>query len=289
MRTWKLIASFVGFGALGYFAAFHVRILDRAAAQTRDVGFTFRMATYAEPGSPQQRFQSEAAVTFTTDGGIETAYSLPNRPLSEAAITVRTADGENIIALGSLGLRTRGPKYDALAMARRQEYLRRLVASNCVDESKGERFIRTEKLLGAWDAVVVTASERAIGSYSSSTTFWRLKQFDCYAVQYENRTEKDGVARTVASKLVAAEPATAHTRELLARFTADRDVKPSELYQQYLAHVGQSRCEGCDRDLERLDQAFRHRGLLTAPDGTSTPGDAAERRVSNHPGSAPKP
>ncbi len=248
---------FVLAGTAAYFAAFHLRLVHRAQAQTRDVGFRFRMASYIDYELPAQKFVEEQEVTLTPEGAVETRYGLPSQRLSHLGVTTLTLEnGDYLIGFGPLGIRTRGPRVDQFAAARANAYTQRLVATNCVDYTKGERLIGHDRLLEKWDAIAVAMPDKVIAGIVSRDIRWRVKEFGCYAVQNDNRSEQNGTMRRMFTKLESVEPASPRTQEMLAQFAAMREVKPSELYQQFAQSIGQPACHNCQDRLQKLDDAF---------------------------------
>lgn len=212
-----------------------------AQAQVSSPAFVARTRVYTQYGTPNQKFSEERSFTMTLDGITWEAYSLPGRPLSEFAFTQSYPNGHRVIGVGPIGLKTRAPVLDAEAMARARAYRSRLREAGCVDAGHGEIFLTEERLLGKWLAVVVLRRPIQIGQNGEArSTFWRIKELDCFTAQAETDSVEDGqsVGKSF-SQLVSLEPTTVTAETLAAQLSGLKEVAPAELLSAYLKHIGQ--------------------------------------------------
>ncbi len=235
----------------------HYRLVWLAQAQTTFPGFTARMVSYSDYGTPEQKFIEEQSVTVTRDGAVAESHSLPGRPLSEVAVTVTSKDGHRLIGVGPIGLKTVAPPVPAEGIAKSNAYKARLHANGCVDAARGEILLFPEKLLERWDAVVVQRSDFVSGSHRARIQVWRVPALNCQQVQAQTETTKDGnPAGSTFTKLVALEFVNTHSKSFTGQLAEMKEVAPSNLYKRFTEHVGQPACTTCDRRLGKMDKTY---------------------------------
>lgn len=215
------------------------------------------MASYADYGTPKQRFIEEQAITVTTDGATVEQYSLPGRPLTEFAFSVSFRNGQRTIGVGPIGLKTVAAPVTAEGMAKSNAHRARLAAHGCVDPNRTERLLYHERLLERWDAVVVQRPESLYGQHQVHSHVWRIPALNCQQVQFESQTEKDGAPLgKTCTKLISLELINTTSDSFTGQLAELKEVSPSTLYKSFAEHVGHAPCTTCERRFNKMDQAY---------------------------------